>query len=182
MSYHRNKINLILAKSKNGVIGKDNSMPWYIPEELAFFKKETLNKVIIMGKNTFNSLGGKPLPNRVNVVISTTLTIDDFNGENFVLFKTLEEALTHYHREIYLNEVFLIGGAKLSKYALEKEYIKTIFETEVEIEIKGDNLTYAPAFDAEDYVMLHLLTQVSSTAPNLQFSVYEYIKVKFSLT
>ncbi len=178
MSAFKNKINLILAKSKNGVIGKDNSMPWHIPEELAYFKKETLNKVIIMGRNTFNSLGGKPLPNRVNVVISKTLSVDDFNGENFLLFKTLEKALSHFHREIYLNEVFLIGGADLAKYALEKDYIKTIFETEVEIEIKGDNLTYAPNFDTEDYVMLHLLTQVSSTAPNLQFSVYEYIKVK----
>ena len=66
------KIKLITAYDKNKLIGVDNKLPWDLPEDLKHFKKSTLNKTIIMGKNTYLSLK-KPLPNRVNIVISRTL-------------------------------------------------------------------------------------------------------------
>lgn len=167
------KINLIFAKSKNNVIGQNNSMPWYIPEELSFFKKKTLNKVIIMGKNTFDSLGGQTLPNRINIVISRTLTPQDIKDKNFLIYKSLEEAIISYKD----SEIFIIGGTKLANYAIEKNYIKNIFMTIVDIIINGDNLTHAPKFNEEDYVMLHLMTKNENMVDKIKFSVFEFIKV-----
>lgn len=63
------EISLIVAMTKNRVIGKDNDMPWHLPADLAWFKRNTLNKPVIMGRRTFLSIG-RPLPNRTNIILS----------------------------------------------------------------------------------------------------------------
>ena len=63
-------IALIWAESENGIIGKDGAMPWHLPNDLKYFQSLTQNNIVIMGYNTFVSLGSKPLPNRRNVVIA----------------------------------------------------------------------------------------------------------------
>ena len=65
------KISLVVAMADNRVIGKDNKMPWHLPDELQYFKKITLGKPIVMGRNTFESIG-RPLPGRKNIVLSRT--------------------------------------------------------------------------------------------------------------
>ena len=81
-------LSLIVAVSKNGFIGKDGSLPWQISEDLKRFKKITSNSVVIMGKNTFLSIG-KSLPNRENVIVSTTLKTAD----GCEIVRSLEDAI-----------------------------------------------------------------------------------------
>ena len=66
-------LSLIVATTKNNVIGKDNQMPWHLPADLAWFRKNTTGKPVIMGRKTFESIG-RPLPKRTNIVLSRTLT------------------------------------------------------------------------------------------------------------
>ena len=98
-------LSLIVAVSKNGFIGKDGSLPWQISEDLKRFRKITSNAVVIMGKNTFLSIG-KPLPNRENIVVSTTLK----SADGCEIVRSLEEAINSSKENFPNKDIFLIGG------------------------------------------------------------------------
>lgn len=118
------KLIAIAAMSANGVIGLDNKLPWYYPEDLKFFKETTLNKAVLMGKNTFKSILfelGKPLPKRTNIVMSHTMGSDNPYG-----VKVVKSLL-----EIQEEEVYLIGGAKMYEQFLpecEELYLTLIYK------------------------------------------------------
>lgn len=101
-------LTLIAAQDRNGAIGRDNTIPWHVPEDFAFFKQVTSGSAIIMGRKTWDSLPRKPLPNRLNIVVSRTRT-EPVPGQ--VLLK-LDEALD-YARSHGHDEVFCIGGAQI---------------------------------------------------------------------
>lgn len=111
-------ISAILATDENGLIGKDNTLPWHLPADLQYFKKMTIGQPILMGRNTFDGFGS-PLPNRKNVVISRTKV----NDPNVDTFSTLEEAIAAYP------DSFIIGGGQIYKYALEKNLIDILYVT-----------------------------------------------------
>ncbi len=124
-------LSLIVAVSKNGFIGKDGSLPWQISEDLKRFKKITSNSVVIMGKNTFLSIG-KSLPNRENVIVSTTLKTAD----GCEIVRSLEDAINLSKENFPNKDIFLIGG-----YAIYKSgeiFADTLYLTEVDIEVEGD--------------------------------------------
>ena len=135
-------LSLIVAVSRNGFIGKNGSLPWQISEDLKRFRKITSNSVVIMGKNTFLSIG-KPLPNRENVVVSTTLK--SLDGCEIV--RTLEEGI-YLSKENFPNkDIFLIGG-----YAIYKSgeiYADNLYLTKVDIKVEGD--VSLPDFDWESW-------------------------------
>jgi dihydrofolate reductase len=116
-------ISLIVARAINGAIGKNNALPWHIPSDLKFFKAMTLGCPIIMGRNTYESLG-KPLPKRQNIVVSRSERPKDLPSE-VVWVNNLAKAM----EEVIINEnalvleakpkVFIIGGAQLFKVAWE---------------------------------------------------------------
>ena len=97
------KISLIVAHSKNQVIGKNNQLPWHLPADLQYFKKITLGKSIVMGRKTFDSIG-KALPGRRNIVISRDKNkhVDDVE-----FFYSIDAALTAVKNE---KEIMIIGG------------------------------------------------------------------------
>lgn len=132
-------IGLIVAHTKNRVIGKDGSMPWNIPGELSRFRELTTGNVVIMGRRTYEAIG-RPLPNRYNIVISKT---QRFEAENCTTAGSLEEALQIAGDR----DIFIGGGGKLYEEALplvEKMYI-----TEIDAVIEGD--TFFPEFDASAF-------------------------------
>ncbi len=133
-------IALIAAYAKNRVIGNKGRIPWNIPGEQSRFRELTTGNAVIMGRRTFEEIG-KPLPNRMTVVVSSTR---DFTAENCYTAGSLEEAIELAgNRDIYIS-----GGAKLYEESLpiaEKMYI-----TEIDKIIDGD--TYFPQFNAEDFV------------------------------
>lgn len=126
-------ISIIVAKTENGVIGKDNQLLWRLSADLKQFKALTTGHSVIMGRKTFESIG-RPLPNRMNIVISRQKNISFPEGvlQAHSLEKAIEIAKTHAGNE----EVFIIGGGNVYEQALaisDKVYL-----TEVKTIIEGD--------------------------------------------
>lgn len=113
------EIHLIWAQDINGGIGKNNKLPWHIPQDLNNFKKITSNKIVVMGRKTWESLPIKPLPKRRNIV----LTKRKLN--NVECFKSVYECLNELELE---KEIYIIGGASLYKEFIEQaKYLHITF-------------------------------------------------------
>ncbi len=103
-------ISLILARAQNGVIGLDNRLPWHLPEDLRIFKTLTLNKTIIMGRKTWESLPKRPLPQRHNVIITRQGNLgNDYNNNENIQFCTMDGASQMANGR----DCFVIGGAEI---------------------------------------------------------------------
>ena len=122
---------ILVATSPEGVIGKNNTIPWHYPEDLKRFKRLTLGKTVIMGRNTWESLPIKPLPERRNIVITRSVI------ENIECFKTIGEALTKCK-----GDVWFIGGAGIYEEAMI--LADCIDMTLVPDKVNGDNCIYFP--------------------------------------
>lgn len=150
-------ITIIVAYSKNRVIGYNNSIPWNLPEDLKNFKKITSGFPIIMGRNTWESLPFKPLPNRTNIVVTSKDM--EYNGVIFV--KSLGEAL---RQALLVNsDIFIIGGESIYKQSLL--IADRIIATEVNKVVNGD--TYFPEVSGFNEV---------SRVKHLDFDIVEYVK------
>lgn len=130
-------ISLIVAHDLNRVIGKDNKMPWHIPNELAYFKEKTMGKAIVMGRNTFESIG-RPLPGRLNIVITRN---PEYEHQGVTVVHSIKEAIkiAKKHHE----EVMIIGGEQIFKEVLP--YADLIYVTLIQQDYEGD--TYFPPYD-----------------------------------
>ena len=122
-------ISMIVARSRNHVIGNNNQIPWKISADLQFFKKITMGFPIVMGRKTWESIG-RPLPGRQNVVISRNPQLQ-LKGAD--LASSLEDALDLLEGH---EKIFLIGGQQLFEQAFP--LAKELFVTEIDIEVKGD--------------------------------------------
>lgn len=120
-------INIIVARSRNGVIGKDGKLPWYLPEDLKFFKEKTMGFPVIMGRKTWESIG-KPLKGRENVVLTKN---PSYEVKNATKVSSLEEALT-----LFTGDIFIIGGASLYRKALP--LANRVWLTEIDEDFEGD--------------------------------------------
>lgn len=109
------EITLVAAVSKNGVIGKDGTIPWSLPTDLKHFKKLTENGVVIMGRKTFESIGNKPLAKRHNIVVSKTMSRVNIYS-NLSVVSSLDEALWEAQEDY--KEAFIIGGEAIYKEAM----------------------------------------------------------------
>lgn len=121
-------ISLIAAMAANRVIGAENAMPWHLPADLAWFKQNTLNKPIIMGRNTYLSIG-RPLPGRLNIVISRQPQTD----ERVTWVTSLEQAIQAAGE---VEEVMIIGGGSVYQQALAQA--DRLYLTHIEAELTGD--------------------------------------------
>ena len=152
---------LIVAVTENGVIGKDNDMPWHIPEDLKYFKKITTGHCIIMGRNTYNSIG-KALPNRTNIVVSKTL---EQAPEGCLLAISIDEAFKIAEEKKH-QEAFIIGGANMYHEALNK--VDWAYITHIKANVEGD--TYFPKLPKQFTKISS--ESVSSSQHNVEFAVY----------
>ena len=128
-------LSLIVAVAENGVIGRDNALPWHIPEDLRYFKQVTSGKTVIMGRKTFQSIG-RPLPNRTNIVITRDPA---FHAENVLVAHGLDEALAKAGD----SEAMVIGGSSLFGEALARA--DRFYLTEIHRAYEGD--VQFPAWD-----------------------------------
>lgn len=110
----------IVAIGENYSIGKDNQLLWHFPEDLKYFKSQTLGKIMIMGRKTYDSIGQKPLPKRFHIVISKKNQTSSF--PNVVFVTTIDEAIIVAQKKIgeYPEEVMIVGGAEIYKQTLSK--------------------------------------------------------------
>ncbi len=159
-------LSIIVAMTDDRVIGRDNTLPWHISEDLKRFKAITMGHPIIMGRKTYESIG-KPLPGRHNIVISR----DDarhYTGATVV--KSLEDALDEFSATD--TELFVIGGAQIFELALP--LADQLYLTLIHAKIDGD--TYFPEFDLErDFKVLEKTDHQSAGGEKLKYS---YIKAE----
>ena len=135
-------LTLIVGRDRNGVIGKDGTIPWHAPEDLAFFQRETTGGAVIMGRKTWESLPKKPLPRRLNIVV--TSRPGDGSDALFVpLDSALDRATAAGHARIYA-----IGGEGIYRAFLPKA--DRLLITEVDVDIDGGDARF-PAFDPAEW-------------------------------
>ena len=134
-------INLIFARARNGVIGKDNQLPWHLPEDLAHFKRTTLGQPVIMGRKTWDSLPPKfrPLPGRTNIVVTRQA---DWQAPGATVAHSLAQAHSLCDPQ---QDVWVIGGAEI--YAQALPYARKAVITEIDLTVEGGD-AFAPQFGA----------------------------------
>ncbi len=127
------KLIIIAALNKNRVIGKNGKIPWHIPEDLQRFKQLTTHHTVLMGRNTFDSIG-MPLPNRKNVVVSKNQNLSKSLrlgkiDDTLNFFSSIESALSHLQHE---EKVFVIGGGEIFQQTLNRadELLLTLVEND----------------------------------------------------
>ena len=157
-------LSMIVAHADNRVIGKDNDMPWYLPADLAYFKKTTLGKPIIMGRKTYESIG-RPLPGRKNIVISRD---DEYRAEGVEVVGSVEAALALVSD---VEEVMVIGGGAIYKHCLPAA--QRLYITHIDANIAGD--TYFPEYDLNEWQLAVSEVKAADEKNNyqLRFNVYE---------
>ena len=134
------QLHLIFARAANGVIGRDNQLPWHLPEDLAHFKRSTLGCPVIMGRKTWDSLPPRfrPLPGRLNIVITRQ---NDWQAEGAMTASTLQQAVALCPTD---SHIWITGGADIFRLAMP--FANSAVVTEIAADFAGD--TYAPNFEA----------------------------------
>jgi dihydrofolate reductase len=156
-------LTIIVARSTNGVIGKDNKLLWNIPEDMSHFKTYTMGKPIIMGRKTFESIG-RALPGRLNVVVSRNR---HYEAKGAIVACSLKTAL-----ELVGNvpEAVLIGGGELYKQALHEDLVDQCVVTEVHGKFEGD--AYFPRLKKGKWEV----TRVQRSVPCKGFTITKYVR------
>ena len=162
-------LSIIVAKAKNNIIGKNNSLLWNLPEDMKYFKEKTLGHTVIMGRKTFESIG-KALQERKNIVFSQN---PDFKvkDENVKIVHSMLEIKEYIDDE---KENFVIGGAMI--YNLLMPYVEKLYVTEIDKDFEGD--AFFPKIDEK---MWKETTRIKGNVDNksdfnYDFVVYERIK------
>ncbi|MQX52658.1 dihydrofolate reductase [Alcanivorax sediminis] len=140
------RLSMMVAKASNNVIGRDNKLPWYLPNDLKYFKQVTFGKPVIMGRKTWESLKG-PLPGRTNIVITRQA---DYAAEGAKVVSTLEEAVEMAENVAFIDgqeEAVIMGGAEIYQLALPKA--DRLYLTEVHADVEGD--TFFPEYDTGEW-------------------------------
>lgn len=151
----------IVAIAQNFAIGRDGKLPWHYPADLKFFKETTLNNAIVMGFNTWMAIG-KPLPKRLNIVLSRSNSVE--NQPNVLLLRSKEEVLAIAN---YLNcDLFIIGGAQT--YAEFADVIGKWIVTEVSI-----NVADADTFMPRDFLDGFELQETQTPEADLQIKIFQ---------
>ena len=157
----------IAAMSLNRVIGNGNQIPWHLPEDFKWFKKMTTNQIVIMGSTTWRSLGCKPLPNRINIVLSRT---HDYSGDGAAdhTFSDPDTALVFCENEYPDKEIFIIGGDVV--YRTYIDIVDRFYVTEIYADYQCDTF-----FDLK-YVKEHFtnVTEHATFNEPLTYTIKEY--------
>ncbi len=161
-------ISAIAAMAKNRAIGVANDLPWDFPEDMKFFRDKTKKSVMIMGRKTFDSFGGKPLPGRFHIVITRTPQTSGF--PNVIYLETWEQALALAqvkNSDAYGPEIFVIGGAEI--YKLSLRHCDRLYLTLIDQEFQGD--AFFPEFSEKDWKLIE--DRKSTETPALTFQVWQ---------
>ena len=140
------KISLIVAVSRNGAIGLNNQLPWYLPEDLKYFKSVTMGKPLIMGRKTFDSIG-RPLPGRANIVLTRD---PQWTSDGVEVVQSVEQALLAGEiacEAADVDEIMVIGGEQI--YRMTIDLADRIYLTQVDTNVEGD--AFFPNIDLNNW-------------------------------
>lgn len=174
------KYNAILAMNRKNVIGRKNSIPWYIPEDLNYFRRITQNQVVIMGRKTFDSLPNGPLTKRINIVLTT----DPSNYKEienhhkgmlyFIKYEEIEYLLNKLEADIITKQIYIIGGSDI--YKLFYPQYNTIHLTIVEDTTTDEKDVYSP-FNEDDLIEKGYVEKYRESIRKSEKSKYEFFHV-----
>ena len=160
-------ISSLVAMNSNRLIGVNNDLPWKLRDDLEHFKNYSMNKPIIMGRNTFDSIG-RPLPNRINIIVSNKMK----QVEGCHICKSLDEAIELGMK--YTNdEIILIGGSRIFEEGMQK-INKLVISWVDANHLKGD--IYFPEFNANDWLEVSSEHHSKSDQNEYSFVIKEYVK------
>ena len=161
-------VRLIYASSLNNVIGQANKLPWHLPEDLDRFKRLTRGGIIIMGRNTWESLppSVRPLPERTNYIV-TSSPIDDLRVHTY---DSLEGALYATNSK---QNIWIIGGQKLLQDALQ--YADEIELTRVFTTVKGNNLVHGPNYTFKEW-RSDASTDILQSSTGMRYQFVKYLR------
>ncbi|EDF1098081.1 dihydrofolate reductase [Salmonella enterica subsp. enterica serovar Enteritidis] len=170
-------VSLIAAAGLNNEIGKDNKLPWHIPDDLKNFKALTSGKVIVMGRKTWESLGYKPLPNRHHVILTRKQGgVPDIDGVLNLkgdMGSVIEFLKKEVAKKDYPKEIFIIGGAEIYQQAMP--YADKIYLSRVEVKVEGAD-AFFPEIDRDVFKLTYNLTHCSkpeSGIPRWHYQIWK---------
>lgn len=159
------QLSLIVAMDKNRLIGNDNQLPWNLPADLAFFKRTTLGKPIVMGRKTYESIG-RPLPGRRNIVMTRN---PQFSAEGCDVVSDIDSALAICDADA---EVMLIGGATLYEQTIARA--TTMYITEINHIFSGD--TWFPEFSRRHWSIVDSQEYAADDSNPYSFRFVKYVR------
>ena len=168
-------IAMIAGVAENGVIGSDQAIPWRVPSDMAFFKKTTMGKPIIMGRKQYETVG-RPLPGRTNIVITRQ---QDYQPEGVLVFHSLDEAIEKASQIAAADgadEIMIIGGGEL--YAQLMARADRLYITHIDLSPAGD--VRFPAIKPEDWAVVDLPEIAPSPKDEATYRVKVYKRRKGS--
>ncbi len=168
-------LSIIVAKARNGVIGRDGDLPWHLSSDLQFFKRTTMGKPVLMGRKTWQSLPFA-LPGRPNLVLSRDR---DFQAKGAEVFHDLHALIGRgfeWAGILGVNEVMIIGGAGL--YAQSLKYADRLYISDVDVRIEGD--AHFPAIPAADWRLVYEQNMPKTPKDDYGFTIRQYERRKHS--
>jgi dihydrofolate reductase len=161
------KLSLIVVYARNGVIGRDNAIPWRIPEDVAHFKRTTMGYPVIMGRKTWDSIG-KPLPGRRNIVVTRNA---GWHADGAEVARSVDEAIEMCGD---VSDIFVVGGAQI--YADALPLADVVIATEIDRDVDGD--TRFPALDRAAWIESSREEHRSTGPDALPFAFVHYARPK----
>jgi dihydrofolate reductase len=165
------KISLIAALAQNRTIGKNNDLPWHLPDDMKYFMQTTKGHHCIMGRKNYDSIPEKfrPLPNRTNIVVTRQ---KDFKAPSCIVVNSIEKGL-EIAKDNNEAEVFIIGGAEIYKQSLA--FADRLYLTEIKADIQGD--TFFPAINQNEWKELSRATHPADERHQYAFDFVVYEKM-----
>jgi dihydrofolate reductase len=165
------KISLIAALAQNRTIGKNNDLPWHLPDDMKYFMQTTKGHHCIMGRKNYDSIPEKfrPLPNRTNIVVTRQ---KDFKAPSCIVVNSIEKGL-EIAKDNNEAEVFIIGGAEIYKQSLA--FADRLYLTEIKADIQGD--TFFPAINQNEWKELSRATHPADVRHQYAFDFVVYEKM-----
>lgn len=158
---------IIVAKSENNVIGKDNDLVWHLPKDQKYFKNTTMGHYVVMGRKTYESMN-KPLPGRLNIIITRK---QDYFVEGCVVFRDLAEAID-FAETNGQQELFILGGGEIYKQSID--FVDKLYITEVKDVFDGD--TYFPEFDRKLWKEISKESHQADEHHDVPFDIIQYVR------
>lgn len=170
---------IVACTLHNGIIGFKGKLPWNIPADLRRFKTITTEcprgmvNAVVMGRRTWESIGARCLPNRMNVIVSNTL-VEESNMNGAIVCRSLDDAITRIRERVDVHKIFVIGGSQLYKDAMQSDLCKTVHVTLVH-NYKGEGDAYFPIDTVLERYELELASDIHFEEDAL-FSFHTFVK------
>jgi dihydrofolate reductase len=163
---------IIAAVAENGAIGKDNDLIWHLPDDMQFFKVQTVGKPVVMGRKNYESIPPRyrPLPGRENVIITRN---PNYEAPGCIIFHDIEAALDALQKEGN-NEAYIIGGSEIYKLALQKNLVDEMLLTQIHESFEAD--AFFPEFTPDEWTVEVLSKHPKDEKHPHAFTIKRFVK------